>query len=381
MVTAGVYLVARCHTLFEASASALTWVLWIGGLTAFLAATVALVQRDLKRILAYSTISQLGYMFLGLGAGAYGAAIFHLTTHAFFKALLFLCAGSVMHALEGELDIFKMGGLRKKLPWTFATCLVGVLALAGVPLFSGFFSKEAILAGVFEQGGWVPWLLGTATAGLTAFYAFRLLFVAFLGAPRLDRRVARLAHESPPTMLVPLVALAVLAAIGGYVGLPHVLGLGSAIGTFLEPVFAGSTLVAISEVSASLEWALLAAAVLAVALGAFLAYWVYLARQGLGARLARGAGWLYDLLDHAYYADRVYQEVVVRPLRAAARALAEGVEAAGDRAVDGLAVLVARAGAGVRRLQTGLVRHYALAMLLGAVLVVAYFLLHGLLGG
>jgi NADH-quinone oxidoreductase subunit L len=381
MVTAGVYLVARCHTLFEASASAPTWVLWIGGLTAFFAATVALVQRDLKRILAYSTISQLGYMFLGLGAGAYGAAIFHLMTHAFFKALLFLCAGSVMHALEGELDIFKMGGLRKVLPWTFAACLVGVLALAGVPLFSGFFSKEAILAGVFEHGGWVPWLLGTVTAGLTAFYAFRLLFVAFLGPTRLNRRVARLAHESPAVMVVPMVALAVLAAFGGYVGLPHVLGLGSAIDAFLEPVFAGSTLVPASEVSAGLEWALLAAAVLAVGLGAFAAYWVYLARQGLGARLAQGAGWLYDVLDNAYYVDRAYQEAIVRPLRAAARGLAEGVEVGSDRAVDGLAALVARAGAGIRRLQTGLVRNYALAMLVGAVLIVAYFLLRSLLGG
>jgi NADH-quinone oxidoreductase subunit L len=381
MVTAGVYMVARCHTLFEASSSALTWVIWIGAVTAFAAATVALVQKDFKRVLAYSTISQLGYMFLGLGAGAYAAAIFHLTTHAFFKALLFLCAGSVMHALSGEGDIFKMGGLRAKLRWTFGACLMGVLALAGVPLFSGFFSKEAILSGAFEHGALVPWLLGLITAGLTAFYAFRLLFVVFYGKSRLDKKKARQAHESPATMLVPMVVLAVLAVVGGYLGLPKVLGLGSAVESFLEPVFADTALTVQGEVSVATEWLLVVLSVVAVAAGALAAYWIYLRNWGLAARLTRGAQGLYDLLWNGYYVDLVYDEVVVKPLRQLGEALAETVEKQGiDRAVDGLAQLLGLAGQGLRRLQTGLVRNYALAMLLGAVVVVAYFVIRSVIG-
>jgi NADH-quinone oxidoreductase subunit L len=381
MVTAGVYMVARCHALFEASSSALTWVIWIGALTAFTAATVALVQKDFKRVLAYSTISQLGYMFLGLGAGAYAAAIFHLTTHAFFKALLFLCAGSVMHALGGEGDIFKMGGLRPKLRWTFGACLVGVMALAGVPLFSGFFSKEAILSGAFEHGALVPWLLGLVTAGLTAFYAFRLLFVVFYGKTRLDKRKARQAHESPATMVVPMAVLAVLAAIGGYIGLPKVLGLGSAVESFLEPVFADAALTVPGEVSLATEWLLVVLSVVAVAAGALAAYWIYLRDWGLAARLTRGAQGLYDLLWEGYYVDWVYNEGLVKPLRQLGEALAETVERRGiDRAVDGLAQLLGLAGQGLRRLQTGLVRNYALAMLLGAVAVVAYFLIRSVIG-
>ncbi|MBN1657364.1 MAG: NADH-quinone oxidoreductase subunit L [Anaerolineae bacterium] len=382
MVTAGVYMIARCHPLFEASTSALNWVLWIGGITAFFAATVALVQRDLKRILAYSTISQLGYMFLALGAGAYGAAIFHLMTHAFFKALLFLCAGAVMHALDGELDIFKMGGLRHKLRWTFVTTLVGVLALAGVPLFSGFFSKEAILAGVYAQAGVVPWLLGTVTAGITAFYAFRLLFVVFYGRARGERRRAEEAHDPAVVMLVPLIGLAVLAVVGGYLGLPHVVGVGSAIEEFLEPVFAGTILAGEAVESVALEWLMIGAAVVAVAAGAGLAYWLYLAREELAARWTREAKWLHDLLFNAYYVDRVYTEVIVNPLRAAGSALSGTVEVMGvDRAVDGLAELVGMLGGGVQRLQTGLVRNYAVGMLIGVVALLGYFLVRALIGG
>jgi NADH-quinone oxidoreductase subunit L len=375
MVTAGVYLVARAHALFEVSGSALNWVIWIGVLTAFLAATVALVQRDLKRVLAYSTISQLGYMFLGLGAGAYGAAIFHLMTHAFFKALLFLGAGSVMHALAGELDIFKMGGLRKKLPWTFATFLVGVLALAGVPLFAGFFSKEAILGGAFEQGAIVPWLLGLVTAGLTAAYAFRLLFVVFYGKSRLERKVERQAHESPWVMVVPMALLAVLAALGGYLGLPKVLGLGSAVAQFLAPVFPAAELPG-PEVSVGTEWLLIALSVVAVAAGFLAAYWLYVRRPGRAEGMARSAPWLHDLLFEGYYLDRAYDEAVVKPLRALGRWLGDVAEDRGiDGVVDGLARLLALAGQGLRWLQSGLVRSYALAMVLGAVAIVAYFLI------
>jgi NADH-quinone oxidoreductase subunit L len=379
MVTAGVYLVARSHALFEASGPALNWVLWIGVLTAFFAATVALVQKDLKRVLAYSTISQLGYMFLGLGAGAYGAAIFHLATHAFFKGLLFLAAGSVMHALSGELDIFKMGGLRKKLPWTFGTFLVGVLALTGVPLFSGFFSKEAILGAAFEHGALIPWFLGLVTAGLTAAYGFRLLFVVFYGKSRLDKKVERQAHESPAVMIVPMVGLALLAALGGYLGLPRVLELGSAVGEFLAPAFPAAELPG-AEVSVATEWLLIALSIVAVAAGFGVAYWLYVRRWGRAASLSRSIPWLYDLLSEGYYLDRVYAEAVINPLRALGEWLGGVVEDRGiDGAVDGLAHLIGLAGQGLRHLQSGLVRSYALAMLFGAVAVVAYFLIRALI--
>ncbi|MGC9332781.1 MAG: NADH-quinone oxidoreductase subunit L [Anaerolineae bacterium] len=379
MVTAGVYMVARCHALFEASLSALNWVIWIGALTAFLAATVALVQKDIKRVLAYSTISQLGYMFLGLGAGAYAAAIFHLTTHAFFKGLLFLGAGSVMHAMGGELDIFKMGGLRTKMPWTFRTFLVGVLALTGVPFFAGFFSKEAILTGAFESGAMVPWLLGLITAGFTAFYGFRMVFVTFYGASRVDKKVERHVHEAPAVMVVPMAALAVLAFLGGYIGLPHVLGIGSAVEEFLAPVFADTTVVHAAP-GATTEWLLVGLSIVAVAAGIVAAYWIYVRNWGLAARMTQGARWLYDLAFAGYYADRAYMEAIIQPLRMLGDGLADAVERRSiDRAVNGVAELVGLAGEGLRRLQTGFVRNYALAMFIGVVAVLAYFVLRGVL--
>ena len=390
MVTAGVYMVARCHSLFEASPSALSWVVWIGILTAILAATMAMVEKDFKRILAYSTISQVGYMFLGVGVGAYTAGMFHLTTHAFFKALLFLCAGSVMHALAErssphadpgtspavDLDIFKMGGLRHKLPWTFGTFLVGVLALSGVPPLSGFFSKDEILSNAFHSGAVLPWLLGVLTAGLTAFYAFRLLFVAFYGKSRLDKKTAKHVHESPPVMVVPLVILAVLAAVGGFIGLPALLGVDASIDQFLEPVFADSTALPAEAEGASLEGVLILVSILATAAGFAAAYWIYIRRWGLAARMTEGARWLYDLVDRKYYVDKVYDEAIVKPLRLLGDLLADAVEVRGiDGAVNGLARVVGLVGEGVRRVQSGLLRNYALAMLLGVVLILVYFLL------
>ncbi len=381
MVTAGVYMVVRCHTLFEASPSALNWVMWIGILTAFFAATMALVQKDMKRILAYSTISQLGYMFLGVGAGAYAAGMFHLTTHAFFKALLFLCAGAVMHALAGELDIFRMGDLRKRMPWTFATMLVGVLALSGVPLLSGFFSKDEILYAVYAHGNTLPWLLGVVTAGLTAFYAFRLLFVAFYGPSRMDKKVEKHVHEAPWAMVVPLVILAVLAAIGGYVGLPAFLGMGNAIDGFLEPVFADSQMGHAAAGGASTEILLMVVSVLAAAAGIFVAYWLYIRRWGLAERMTKSAQWLYNLVYNKYYVDEGYTEAVIKPLRGLGDLFSDVVDPRGiDGGVNGLAKVIGLAGEGLRRAQTGLVRNYALAMFVGVVAVVAYFILRGVLG-
>jgi NADH-quinone oxidoreductase subunit L len=381
MVTAGVYMVARCFTLFEASPSALNWVIWIGVLTAFFAATMALVQKDFKRILAYSTISQLGYMFVGMGAGAYAAGMFHLTTHAFFKALLFLCAGSVMHALSGELDIFKMGGLRRKMPWTFATLLVGVLALSGVPFLAGFFSKDEILLGAYESGALVPWILGTITAALTAFYAFRLLFVAFYGQPRLDKKIEKHVHESPPVMLVPMVLLAILAVLGGYIGLPRFLGLGNAIDEFLHPIFAASVHVPATAENATTEIVLLGISLLAVAIGFVAAYWIYIRNWGLGARMTKNAQWLYDIVYNKYYVDEAYTEVIVKPLRMLGDFIADAVEERSiDRAVNGFAQLFGLAGEGLRRLQSGLVRNYALAMFIGIIAVMIYFLVRSVWG-
>jgi NADH-quinone oxidoreductase subunit L len=395
MVTAGVYMVARCYTIFERSGTALHWVAWIGILTAFFAATMAISEKDFKRILAYSTISQLGYMFLGLGVGAYTMSLFQLTTHAFFKALLFLCAGSVMHALAGETDIFKMGGLRKKLPWTFGTFLVAVLSLAGVPLFAGFFSKDEIMHVAFTQGNLALGLLALITAGLSGFYAFRLLFVAFYDRPRtadngprttghrassIVRRPSSI-HESPWLMLVPMVILAVLSVAGGYVGLPKVLGLGNAIDEFLQPAFAGSVRASLGEGAAASQWLVIGVSIVETALAFALAWWLYRRDWGTAERWTESARGLYDLVYNKYYVDRAYDEAIVKPLRRMAGILSSVVEAKGiDASIDGVGRLVGLAGEGLRRLQTGLVRHYALALLAGAVLLVLYFVVRSVLG-
>ncbi len=381
MVTAGVYMVARCHAIFEASPLASSVVAWIGAITALYAATIALVQKDLKRVLAYSTISQLGLMFTGVGVGAYAAGMFHLTTHAFFKALLFLCAGSVMHALAGELDIFKMGGLRHKMPYTFATFLVGVFAISGIPFFAGFFSKEEILFSEFVYGNPVLWLLGEITAGLTAFYAFRLLFVVFYGKSRIAKKLEAHIHESPSLMLAPMILLAILAFIGGYIGLPPVWGLGNAIDRFLHPVFADVPLAQEATGRATLEWFIMAASLLAAGLGFLAAYWLYVRKWGMAERMSESAPGLYRLVYDKYRIDELYNTVIVKPLQSLGTALSSTVEKRGiDGAVHGLAWLTDRAGEGVRRLQTGLVRNYALLMFVGIVLLVAYLIIRRVVG-
>ncbi len=237
MVTAGVYMVARMNPLFTLSGVAAHVVALVGAVTAVFAATMALTQNDIKRVLAYSTISQIGYMFIGCGVGAYAAGMFHLTTHAFFKSLLFLSAGSVMHALSGELDMRKMGGLRKYLPVTYPVFLVGAIAIAGVPFLSGFFSKDAILTHAFAEGQYFIWALGVMGAVLTAFYMFRLIFLTFFGEERLDQHAKAHLHESPPVMTVPLIILAFFSVVAGYAGLPLVFGeKANLFSRFLEPV-------------------------------------------------------------------------------------------------------------------------------------------------
>ncbi len=372
MVTAGVYLVARSAVLFGLSPTASSWVAWIGVLTALFAATIAVTQTDLKRILAYSTISQLGYMFLGVGVGGYAAGIFHLATHAFFKALLFLAAGSVMHALHGELDIRKMGNLRAKLPTTYWTYAVGAAALAGIPLFSGFFSKDHILWYAWLKSP-ALWAIGLATAGLTAFYSFRTVFVPFWGQER-DRKLFSHAHESPRVMTVPLIILAVGAVLAGYIGLPQL----SLIDGWLEPVFKAGEKAAeeAAHGSVALEFALLAVSALVALGGAYLAYRAYVVDTDIPKRVRTSLGWFARLVENKYYVDEAYNMIVVQPLRDLAGWLARAFDQGGiDGVVNGLAGVTGWVGAQARRLQTGLVGLYALSILLGAVVLVAWLVI------
>jgi len=368
MVTAGVYMVARNHALFDMAPATMAVVAIIGALTALMAATMALVENDIKRVLAYSTISQLGYMFIAVGVGAYASGMFHLTTHAFFKALLFLAAGSVMHALAGELNIQKMGGLRRKLKITYATFLVGAMALAGVPLLSGFFSKDEILFKAFE---WSPllWLVALSTALLTAVYIFRALFMAFWGESRLDRHVEEHAHESPVIMTVPMILLAALAVVGGYIGLPRL----SWIEGYLAPVFAGGEHVAAA--AGATEWILMAVSAVVALGGVALAYYLYVVNKKAPAAIAAFFPDLYTLFARKWFVDEAYQRFIVEPLRQVGRFVAELFDPKiVDGGVNGLAWLAGLAGQGLSRLQTGLVRNYAFAILVGAVLVIGYFL-------
>ncbi|MEE8417274.1 MAG: NADH-quinone oxidoreductase subunit L, partial [candidate division Zixibacteria bacterium] len=290
MVTAGVYMVCRLSAVFILSPFTMMVIAIIGAVTALFAATIGTVQNDIKRVLAYSTISQLGFMFLACGVGAFAAGIFHLMTHAFFKALLFMCAGSVMHALAGELDMQKMGGLRKYMPVTFFTMFVGTLAISGVPLFSGFFSKDEILYRAFssEHGSVILWAIGLFAALLTAFYMFRLLFLTFYGKSRMSPEVENHVHESPKVMTVPLMILAVLALIGGYVGLPYALGGGAWFEEFLSPVFTFSqtTAEAASQHSYSIEYLIMLASIVAAGIGILMAHRFYISDPERPKRLA-----------------------------------------------------------------------------------------------
>lgn len=369
MVTAGVYMIARSAVLFDLAPATGNWVAWVGVATAFVAGTIALTQTDLKRILAYSTVSQLGFMFVAVGVGAYAAGIFHLMTHAFFKALLFLGAGSVMHALHGELDIRKMGNLRAKLPVTYWTFVAGAAALAGIPLLSGFFSKDAILFYAFEHQ--IPlWVVGIITAFITAFYSFRMVFMAFWGEER-DKKLFQHAHESPRVMTIPLILLAAGAVLAGYVGLPSI----SAIDGWLEPVLkAGEHAAEGAAHNFTLEMILLGVSALVALAGAYLAYRAYIVNRGMPKRVRESLGFVTKLVENKYYVDELYNAIVVEPLRAIGGWLAQTFDQRGiDGAVNGLAGATGWLGSQVRRLQSGMVGLYALAMLFGAVALLAWF--------
>lgn len=367
MVTAGVYMIARLSPLYVQSPAALEVVAVVGGATALFAATIALVQKDLKKILAYSTVSQLGYMFIGVGVGAFGAGVFHLMTHAFFKALLFLCAGSVMHALHGELDVFKMGGLRRIMPVTALTFLVAALAISGVFPFAAFFSKDLILEQAFERGHIVVWALGVVAAGLTAFYTFRAFFLAFTGSSRLDPHAAKHAHESPGMMTIPLVVLAVLSFVGGWVGLPHGWLWGNSFVHYLEPSLAilPETHHGGPHVSPTALMLLTSAVAFA---GIGVAWLLYGGGSTLASRLAASLGAVYRALWNKWYVDEIYDALVVRPYVSLARFFWKVVDSLMiDGLVNGVGRLVVGTAQGAKSLQSGLAQSYLVLMVIGAV--------------
>jgi NADH-quinone oxidoreductase subunit L len=362
MVTAGVYLVARTHLFFEISGVALTVVLVIGLLTAVYAATCALGQDDLKRVLAYSTISQLGYMFFALGLKAYAAALFLLVTHAFYKALLFLSAGSVMHGLGGETDLKKMGALRRAMPITAAMLGIGALAIAGVPPLSGFFAKDQILEVANRSGYLIAWLVALAGALLSALYISRLTFLAFFGRDRTERA----AHESPPVMTVPLAILAVAAIFGGVLGLSATTG---RLHAFLAPVLGE-----LAEGTSGLPIVVLSVISVLVALAGIAVGWLVYGSGRIDwvALRVRFAG-VQRFLAHGWYVDDIYSTLLVGPGKAGAAFLASEVDQRViDGAVNGVGQLFQWAASRGRRLQTGLVRNYGLAFLVGVVVIFLY---------
>jgi NADH-quinone oxidoreductase subunit L len=374
MVTAGVYMIARMHVLFNHSPFALGVVALVGAATAIFAATIGMAQNDIKRVLAYSTISQLGYMFMACGVAAYSAAIFHLMTHAFFKALLFLAAGAVIHSLGGEQDLRKMGGLWKKLPVTFAVTTVGVLAIAGFPPFAGFFSKDAILYAAFLQGpnGRSLWAVGVVTALVTSFYMFRLWYLAFMGKPRGEDVHL---HESPWSMRGPLVILALLSIGGGWIGIERAGGWLNMerFAGFLAPVIGAKSA---EGGSARLELVLSAVAVGAALAGWLLAYLFYREKSTVPARLAGALPHSYNLLANKYYVDEIYGAAVVKPLLGISKYILGGVIEVG--VLGGAAWLLAGsakfAGAILQYWQSGNLRSYAAWLAAGAAAVLLFLL-------
>jgi len=405
MVTAGVYMVARMHPLFSRAPIAMLIVAIVGAATALYSATIGLVQTDIKKVLAYSTVSQLGYMFLACGVGAYAAGIFHLMTHAFFKGLLFLCAGSVIHAMGGEQDMRKMGGLRKAIPITFWTMFIATFAISGVPGFAGFFSKDEILEAAQSgpHANLPLWLLGLVAAGLTSFYMFRLIFLTFFGPQQFDEHKVHV-HESPRNMTVPLIVLAFLSIFGGWFAAPKLVGGTDHFEAFLHPVFADAEKADYAALSEKLKeagirapvvrvvdpnWvapektpatdllqALMGPPVIVGLLGILLAWWLYIRRPDLPKKLASSMFGLYTLVLHKYYVDEIYAAVIIRPLLwVSTNVLWHTVdEGLIDGTVNGSARLARETGGKLRELQSGNARSYASCVVVGAVGVTALLL-------
>ena len=375
MVTAGVYMVVRCSPIFSRSEIGLAVVSVVGILTACFAATIGLTQTDIKRVLAYSTISQLGYMFVGAGVMAYSAGIFHLMTHAFFKALLFLGAGSVIHAMGGEQDLMRMGGLRKYIPTTYRTMLVAALAISGIFPFAGFFSKDEILWSAWANGHPVIYLVGLLTAALTAFYMFRLTFLAFHGEERFTAEVRHHMHESPPSMTIPLAVLAILSIVGGFVGLPAWMGLGAnRFGEFLEPALKHTRLAEAHDLPHGMELGFAVISVLAALTGIYVAYRLYVRSPGSADAIAQRLRLLYRLSFRKYFVDEIYDSAFVRPIRDGSREILwKGLDVGlVDGSVNGVGRSVRGWGALMKHIQNGLVRSYATWILLGTAVLLYY---------
>ena len=399
MVTAGVYMVARSSPIFNHAPDARLAVAIIGTLTAIFAASIGIVQTDIKKVLAYSTISQLGYMFMACGVADYVGGIFHLVTHAFFKGLLFLAAGSVIHGLGGEQDMRQMGGLRKYLPYTFWSMTFATFAIAGLPPFAGFFSKDQILFATWSSGAHILWLIGVITAGMTSFYMFRLWFLTFFGEYRGPNPANGghgpgghghgAPHESPWVMVVPLMILAVLSLIGGWIGVPHSLGGSDRFGHFLSPVVQSAASPEISSTpgenpaeqeSGSSELTFTVISVAVALLGLLLAWWMYYKQPELPDRIAKAAGGLYTFVLEKYKVDELYGTVIIQPIIAlSANVFWKGIDRGLiDGAVDGSAAGAQETSDALRHMQSGNIRSYAGWIAVGATAVIAFMVWRGL---
>jgi NADH-quinone oxidoreductase subunit L len=397
MVTSGVYMVARCNILYSLSPFAMGVVAVVGALTALFAASIGLAQNDIKKVLAYSTVSQLGYMFLGLGVGAYAAGMFHVLTHSFFKALLFLGAGSVIHSMSGEQDMRLMGGLKGKTPVTFITMFIATLAIAGIPGLSGFFSKDEILWQAYSSphGHFLLWLIGAAAAGMTAFYMFRLIFMTFFNENRASEEVRHHIHESPKTMTVPLMALAVLSVVGGYLGVPHALGGSNRFHEFLEPVMglgpekilrkaSGEALLhspegahgAAHHPSLFMEYFLMAVSVAIALIGIYIAYVMYIKKRDLPEKLAAKFSSFYRVLLNKWFVDELYDLVFIRPFHAISEFFWKFIDVVIiDGLVNGVARVVGWGSSVLRLIQSGYVQSYAVSIIFGTVVLLIYYFL------
>ena len=372
MVTAGVYMIARSNLLYSLSPDTLGFVAIIGGATAVFAATIGIFQNDIKKVLAYSTVSQLGYMFLALGVGAFTGGVFHLITHAFFKALLFLGAGSVIHAMGGEQDIRKMGGLKKYVPITYMTFLVGTIAISGIPPFSGFFSKDEILAHAFQVNP-IFWVLGVLGSMMTTFYMFRLFYLTFMGTFRGTEDQKHHLHESPKTMTIPLVVLAVLAIVAGFIGIPHVLGGNHWLEHFLAPVFKQSEIYAHGhKLTHSTEYVLMGVTVTITILMILFARNKFVSKGFVPVDDSVKQGFIPRLLANKYYVDEFYNAIIVKPLNGLASFSYKFLELKGvDAIVNGVGKLVVFISGQARKLQTGNTGFYIFAMVIGILVIVA----------
>lgn len=369
MVTAGIYMVVRSNVFYSISEVASETVAIVGIATALFAATIGLLQNDIKKILAYSTVSQLGLMFLGLGVGAYSSSVFHVTTHAFFKALLFLGAGSVIHAMGGEQDVRKMGGLKGKIKITYITMLLGTIAISGIPPFSGFFSKDEILAHVYEHSK-VLWFLGMVTSMLTAFYMFRMLFLTFFGSFRGTHEQEHHLHESPSSMTIPLMVLAGLSVVGGLIGLPEFWGQTNWIGEHLAPIIARKDP---SILEHNTEWTLMGIAVLSAAAVIYFAYSMFITNGVLPEEKEEKLKPWQKLIYNKYYVDEFYNAVITKPLDILSKFFHKFMDnQVVDGIVNGVGTTVTGVGSLVRQLQTGNIGFYIVSMVLGVILILLF---------